>query len=58
VGADRNESEEVANERGRSIVTYLSEKWNIATERIELLPEQLQTREVVITLSAREPSPL
>ena len=53
-GAERNEREGVAHQRGRSIAAYLSDKWNVAPERIGVTPGDLQKREASVTLSMGE----
>lgn len=55
-GAERNERETVAQERGDSIATYLSDKWKVAPERISLRPSDFQTREASVTLRMGERS--
>jgi uncharacterized hydrophobic protein (TIGR00271 family) len=47
-GADRTELEGLAEERGRAIVAYLTDKWTINPERIELQSNDLQKREATL----------
>ncbi len=55
-GAERNEREGVAQQRGLSIGGYLSDKWAVAPERIDLKPGDFQKREVSVTLRMGERS--
>lgn len=46
--ADRNEGTELAQERGRAIIAYFTDKWKIDSERIELQSNDLQKREATL----------
>jgi hypothetical protein len=51
-GADRTELEGLAEERGRVIVAYFTDKWKINPERIELQSNDLQKREATLKFPA------
>jgi uncharacterized hydrophobic protein (TIGR00271 family) len=57
-GADRTEGEEVAQARGQAIVAYLTDKWKITPERIELQSNDLEGREGTLKFTTGDsPSP-
>jgi uncharacterized hydrophobic protein (TIGR00271 family) len=57
-GADRTEGEEVAQARGQAIVVYLTDKWKITPERIELQSNDLEGREGTLKFTTGDsPSP-
>jgi len=47
-GADRTETDEVAQERGGAVAAYLADKWKIERERIVLNSNDLQKREATL----------
>jgi outer membrane protein OmpA-like peptidoglycan-associated protein len=57
-GADRTEGEEVGQARGQAIVAYLTDKWKITPERIELQSNDLEGREGTLKFTTGDsPSP-
>lgn len=48
IAADTNEGEEVAAERQRAIVAYLTEKWKVTPERLELKSSELPQRSTTL----------
>jgi hypothetical protein len=56
VGADSSEREGVTEERGRAIATYLSEKWSVAPERIDLKSDALSRRQALLRFRNGESS--
>jgi outer membrane protein OmpA-like peptidoglycan-associated protein len=56
-GADRTEREELAEERGRAIVAYFTDKWKIDSERIEFQPNDLQKREATLKFPTGDSAP-
>lgn len=55
-GADANEQTELAKERGRAIIAYFTDKWNLKPERIELNSNDLQKREATLRFTTGEPA--
>lgn len=54
-GAEKSEREEVAQERGTAIATYLFERWQIAPDRISFKPELLEQRQAILKFISRGP---
>jgi len=55
-GADANEQTELAKERGRAIIAYFTDKWNLKPERIELQSNDLQKREATLRCTTGDPA--
>lgn len=56
-GADGGERDDVAVERARAVADYLSTKWQVAPERIDVKPGALDKRGAVLTIKAGESNP-
>jgi hypothetical protein len=53
-GAERTEGDKVAQERGRAIVAYLTDRWKITPERIELQLNDLLKREATLKFTTSD----
>lgn len=56
LSADQTEPENVAKERERALAAYLSDKWKIESDRIELKTSDLQKRGAVVAFRSRKPN--
>lgn len=48
IGADTNEGEEVAAERRRAILAYVTDKWKVTSERLDIKSLELPRRETTL----------
>lgn len=56
-GADRGERDALAEERARAVADYLSMRWQVAPERIDIKPEALEKRGAVVAVRLGESNP-
>ena len=54
-GAEKTEREDVAMERERAIAVYLTEKWNIKSERVDFSENRTQGRETTLRFAVQKP---
>jgi hypothetical protein len=53
-GAEKSERDGVTEERRRAVVNYLSQRWQVAPDRIDLKPGPLERPEALLTFSIGE----